>query len=82
MNETVESFGNEYYEELWYSIYPDGANWENLFYMAQDPEIMEWCEQEYIKICTLYMQHKAQPCQPATPATPCLGPRCERSRRG
>lgn len=59
MNETVESFGNEYYEKLWYSIYPDGANWEDLFYMAQDPEIMEWCEQEYIKICTLYMQHKA-----------------------
>lgn len=59
MNETVESFGNEYYEELWYSIYPDGVNWENLFYMAQNPEIMEQCEREYIKICTLYMQHKA-----------------------
>ena len=42
MHLTVINLGNEYAEEKWLMTYPDGADYDDLWEMAQDPEMLEW----------------------------------------
>ena len=47
MNEQVMSIGNEYAEEEWLLVYPDGADADDIKAMASDEEQMQWLRESY-----------------------------------
>lgn len=47
MHLAVINLGNEYAEEKWFMTYPDGAGYDDLWEMAQDPEMLEWLYEDY-----------------------------------
>lgn len=50
MNNKIMGLGNEYAEEVWFMVYPDGADHEEIAQMARDNETMEWLRETYQKI--------------------------------
>lgn len=54
MHNKIMGLGNEYAEEVWFMVYPDGADREEVAQMARDNETMEWLRETYQKIMKVY----------------------------
>ena len=57
MHAQIMAIGNEYAEEIWFYVYPDGADYDDIVEMAKDLEYMEILYKTYEKIVNRYAPH-------------------------
>ena len=58
MHNQVLAIGNEYAEEVWFMVYPDGADYEDVRDMAKDSEMMDILYQCYDRIVRRFAKNE------------------------